>query len=216
MRSNTEVEIMSAISEPTGAIPSDTLYEVVNGKIVILDQMPETVVPDDVLYEVVNGQIVELPPMGAFEVDIATMLSSSLCSYAATHKMGRAETEMMFILDAAKGLKRRPDIAVVTYGRWPRKRRVPRAEAWNVVPDLAVEVVSPSNTANEILAKIHEYFQAGCKRVWVVYPLQEQIYVYQSPSQLRILNRQDELDGEDILPGFRLPLATLFEADMED
>jgi Uma2 family endonuclease len=207
---------MSANTLPSAPIPSDALYEVVNGKVVILDQMPVTKVPSDVLYEVVNGQVVELPPMGAFEVDTATMIVLALGYYASTHKMGRAEAEMMFILDAATSLKRRPDVAFVSYGRWPRKKRVPRAEAWAVVPELAVEVVSPSNTAVEVIGKIHEYFQAGCKCVWVVYPEQELVYVYESPTQNRILTRNDELDGEDFLPGFRMPLANLFEADMED
>jgi Uma2 family endonuclease len=207
---------MSANTLPSAAIPSDALYEVVDGKVVILDQMPVLRVPNDVLYEVVNGEIVELPPMGAFEVDLASMLVLALGYYAGTHKMGRAEAEMMFMLDAAKKLKRRPDVAFVSYGRWPRKKRIPRAEAWDVVPELAVEVVSPSNLAEEIIGKIHEYFQAGCLRVWVLYPEQEQVYVYQSPTQNRILTRNDALDGEDFLPGFRMPLADLFEADMED
>ncbi len=207
---------MSANSLPSAPIPSDALYEVVNGKVVILDQMPVTKVPSDVLYEVVNGEVVELPPMGAFEVDLASMIHAALHYFAVTQKVGRAEVEMMFTLDAARKLKRRPDVAFVSFGRWPRKKRIPRAEAWAVVPELAVEVVSPSNTAGEIVGKVHEYFQAGCLRVWVVYPEQEQVYVYQSPTQNHILTRNDELDGEDFLPGFRLPIANLFEADMED
>jgi Uma2 family endonuclease len=66
-------------------------------------------------------------------------------------------------------------------------------------------------TAEEVLAKIRQYFQAGCLRVWVVYPVEEQIYVYQSPTQIRVLTRKDDLEGEDFLPGFRLPLGDLFE-----
>jgi Uma2 family endonuclease len=120
---------------------------------------------------------------------------------------------MLFILNVGLGLRRRPDVAFVSYQRWPRNRRVPRAEAWDVVPDLAVEVVSPSNTAEEILAKIREYFQASCLRLWVVYPAEEMVYVYQSPTQLRVLTRNDNLEGEDFLPGFRLPLAELFEQE---
>jgi Uma2 family endonuclease len=140
----------------------------------------------DFLYEVVNGQITELPPMGAFEVNINSDLLSYLRQFAKKYKLGRAVAELLFLLDRDKNLQRRPDIAVVTYRRWPRNQKVPQTNAWDVVPDLAVEVVSPSNTANEIMAKIREYFQAGVRCVWVIYPVEELVYVYQSPVQNRI------------------------------
>ena len=201
---------------PGVPIPSDALYEVVNGQILVPDEeAPDNGVPGDILYEVVNGKIVELPPMGAFEVDVASILFGYLVQFTHTQKVGRIESEMLFLLDAVTGLKRRPDLAFVSYARWPRKKRIPSTDAWNVIPELPIEVVSPSNTASEVLKKVQEYFQAGCKRVWVIYPTLEQVYVYQSPTQTRILTRQDELDGEDLLPGFRLPLASLFEADEE-
>jgi Uma2 family endonuclease len=176
-----------------------------------LEQKAESLVNGDSLYEVVHGQCVELPPMGVYETNLASEIVVLLGTYGKTTGLGRAVCEMLFILNAGLGLKRRPDVAFVSYERWPRNRRVPRAEAWDVVPDLAVEVVSPSNTAEEILAKIREYFQAGCLRVWVVYSVEEQVYVYQSPTQPRVLTRKDDLEGEDFLPGFRLPLADLFE-----
>lgn len=167
----------------------------------------------DALYEVVDGQRVELPPMGVFEADLASQILLPLGMYAKTKGLGRAVCEVLFLLSAAVGLQRRPDVAFVSYQRWPRNRRVPGAEAWDVVPDLAVEVVSRSNSALEILAKIREYFQGGCLRIWLVYPLEEQVYVYESPTQVRILSRQDALEGDDFLPGFRLPLAELFEEE---
>jgi len=204
---------MSAKILPPGTpIPSDALYEVIDGQIVIEDdEMPGNGVPGDILYEVIDGQIVELPPMGAFEVDIASILFGYLIQHAHAHKFGRVVSEMLFQLDAAKPRKRRPDLAFVSYGRWPRRKKVPSMEAWQVVPELPIEVVGPSNTAEEVLVKVGEYFQAGGKRVWVVYPNVQQVYVYQSPSLNTILTRDDALDGEDILPGFRLPLADLFE-----
>ncbi len=207
---------MAAKTLPPGTpIPSDTLYEVVDGQIVVDDgEMPGNGIPGDILYEVIDGKIVECPPMGAFEVDVASILFGYLVHFTHAQKLGRVEAEMLFHLEAV-GRKRRPDLAFVSYGRWPRKKRVPRAEAWDVVPELPIEVVSASNTAEEILTKVREYFRAGCKRVWVVYPTEQQIYVYQSPTQARILTSADELDGEDILPGFRLPVASLFEATEE-
>jgi Uma2 family endonuclease len=75
------------------------------------------------------------------------------------------------------------------------------------VPDLAVEIISPSNSAEEMERKIAEYFLAGALRVWVVYPETARLYAYDSPTSVRILTRDDVLVDEAILPGFRLNLA---------
>ena len=117
---------------------------------------------------------------------------------------------MLFRIDRATELQLRPDVAFVSHARWPRDRPAPREAAWDVVPDLAVEVVSPSNSANEVIDKLHEYFQAGVQRVWVVYPKTSEVYVYEAPQRVRIFGRTDELDGGAILPGVRLPMAHLF------
>jgi Uma2 family endonuclease len=176
-----------------------------------LQQNPESLVNSDSLYEVVNDQRWELPPMGAFETYFASRIFARLAVYVETKELGIVVGEMLFVLNAGLGLKRRPDVAFVSYERWPRHCPAPPAEAWDVIPDLAVEVVSPSNSAGEILTKIREYFQAGCQRVWVVYPVEGQVYVYESPTQTRVLTRKDDLEGEKFLPGFRLPLGDLFE-----
>src|SRR5215468_2882678 len=165
---------------------------------------------DDLLYEVVDGQVVELVPMGAYEIRIATVLTMYLETFARQHRLGRAVQEMLFDLTAVQR-KRRPDVAFVSYERWPRQRRVPRAEAWEVVPNLAVEVVSRSDRGDDIVDKVSEYFGVGVECVWVVFPSQEQVYIYDSPSRVRILTRADELHGEPVLPHFRLPLTVLFE-----
>jgi Uma2 family endonuclease len=169
-------------------------------------------IPDrDLLYEVVDDQVVELAPRGAYEVWIATVLVARLATFATQHQLGRAVQEMLFDLTVATGRKRRPDVAFVSFDRWPLTRRIPRTEAWEVVPNLAVEVVSRSDSVDYIVDKVAEYFHAGVERVWVVFPSQEQVYVYDSPTSVRILTRTDELSGDPILPHFRLPLMELFE-----
>src|SRR5262249_14952099 len=158
----------------------------------------------EVLYEVVDGKRVELPPMGVHECHLAATLAGFLWSFARTQRLGRVEVEVMFMLDVETELQRRPDVAFVSYGRWPRERLVPRTAAWQVAPNLAIEVVSPTNTAPEVVRKVREYFQTGVERVWVVYPEEEQVYVFSSPTSIRVLERSGELDGENVLPGFRL------------
>ena len=149
--------------------------------------------------------------MGAHEIWLATELVVHLMNFAKQHQLGRAVQEMLFDFTAMVQRKRRPDAAFVSYERWPRQRRVPHAEAWEVVPNLAVEVISPSDKGDDILDKIAEYFRLGVECVWVIYTSQEQVYIYESPTQVRILTRADELYGEPVLPHFRLPLTTLFE-----
>jgi Uma2 family endonuclease len=164
-----------------------------------------------VLYEVVDGRMVELPPMGVYETDIANLLAEAINEHARKDRFGRAFLELLFRIDVDRNLKRRPDVAFVSRSRWPFGKRAPDAEAWEMVPDLAVEVVSDSNSANEIIVKVHDYFRTGSRLVWVVYPVVRQVYVYSSAMDVRILAESDDLDGGAIVPGFRLPLVRLFE-----
>ena len=71
------------------------------------------------------------------------------------------------------------------------------------------------NSAVEVQTKIDEYFEAGVSGVWVIYPKQKKIHIYASPTQIQVVQLGDELDGGDLLPGFRLPLSALFEDDPE-
>ena len=180
------------VSEPTGAFPGPF----VNG---------------DVLYEVVNHEVRELPPMSARETHFASLLFGILFQYARSRGLGQAESEMLFMLDSEKGLQRRPDLSFVSFARWPRGKPVPGTRAWEVVPNLAVEVISPTNGANEIIEKIDDYFASGVQRVWVFYPLHAKCYDYESATSVRILTGTDTLEGGELLPGFQLPLVELFE-----
>jgi Uma2 family endonuclease len=163
------------------------------------------------LFEIVEGQRIGLPPMGILAVWIASQLVEHLNFFGRTQQLGRALCEALFHLPLPKPRDRRPDVAFVCYGRWPKDRAIPRVDnAWDVVPDLAVEVASPTDIAEDLQAKVAEYFCAGVELVWVVYPLQSQIFVYESPTQIRVLTRADELDGGAVVPGFRLLLADLF------
>jgi Uma2 family endonuclease len=131
-------------------------------------------------------------------------------------RLGHVAQEMLFILRRSPELKRRPDLAFVSAERWPMGKRAPRTEAWDVVPDLAVEVVSQSNSDDEVAQKIEDYFRAGCRQFWVVYPVTSKVHVYESPTRVTILQVGDDLRGDPLVPGFRLPLATLFGEGTED
>jgi Uma2 family endonuclease len=168
---------------------------------------------DDALYEIIDGQRVELPPMSAYSAVLASWLVARLDVFADGDNLGRAVCEVLFHLPLNGDRNRRPDGAFVSFQRWPRNRRIPPQHAWDVVPNLAIEVVSPTEFAEELLLKIDEYFRAGVQLVWVVYPQQALVYVYESMTRIRGLTRTDELDGGSVIPGFRLPLATLFQEE---
>ena len=178
-----------------------------------LEPQPTVSAPvvEDGLFEIVEGRRVEMPPMSAYEVQIASFLLVNLGVFANTHQLGRVVGEMLFALEPDQKLQRRPDVAFVSYQNWARGRPVPRTNAWEVVPDLAVEVVSPTNFAEEVVTRVLEFFRAGTRQVWVVYPAPRQVYLYRSPTEVQVLTRSDELDAGPVLPGFRLPVATLFE-----
>ena len=108
------------------------------------------------------------------------------------------------------GLVRIPDVAFASWVRFP-DRRVPREPIPSLVPDLAVEVLSSSNTPAEIARKFREYFAAAVRLVWIVDPEARTVAVFTSPDQPDgTLTEEQTLDGGDVLPGFNLPLRELF------
>ena len=163
---------------------------------------------NDILYEVVDGHVVEPPPLYVDGVLVASALVQKLCEL---RDQGRAIREALFDFTKSIGNMRRPDVAFISFDRWPRDKQVPRTEAWDVVPNLAVEVISPKNMADGVIDKVAEYFLVGIERVWVIYPSQRQVYVYASPTDVRVVAENEELTDDALLHGFRLSLSALFD-----
>jgi Uma2 family endonuclease len=166
---------------------------------------------EEPLYEVVGGKKVELPPMAVSSNRVAWLVSTHLGTFAVSKGHGWVYMEALHWLDEPGDVKRRPDVSFVSYDRWPRDKPIPDDEAWQVIPELAVEVVSPSDKADDLLEKVEEYFAAGVVQVWVVYPRRRVAHVFESFTSIRVVSTGQDLEGGALLPGFRLPLATLFE-----
>jgi len=79
------------------------------------------------------------------------------------------------------------------------------------VPDLAVEIFSPSDNVRQLMRKVKQYFAAGCHTVWIVYPERREINVLEASGADRLLTVEDTIDAPDLLPGFSVPVAELFE-----
>ena len=174
--------------------------------------IPAMELPDDPpFFEIIDGQIVETPPMSSYAVRIANILAYQINSHTDKRDLGEAIVEQIFNLRLPMDRNRRPDVGYVSYARWPKDRPQPtEGDIWDVVPDLMVEVISPSDKAEELVTKIREYFEAGGRQVWVIYPRERLGYLYDSPTKLRIITDRENLTGGDVIPGFELPLARLF------
>ena len=166
---------------------------------------------DPPFFEIIDGMKVEMPPMSSYAIRIANRLAFQINTFAAKHELGEAIVEDIFNLRLSLDRNRRPVVAFMSCHRWPKDRPQPtEGDVWDVVPDLMVEVVSPNDKAEELLTKIREYFEAGARQVWVIYPRERLAYLHESRFQVRIITDQEELNGGNVLPGFQYPLAKLF------
>ncbi|WP_337176409.1 Uma2 family endonuclease [Paludisphaera sp.] len=161
----------------------------------------------DRLFELVDGVLVE-KSMGFEESRWAYVLGLYIGIFLLEHDLG-AVLGADGLVKLAPGLVRSPDLSFISWGRYPREKR--RAGATpDVAPDLAVEILSRSNTRREMERKLAEYFAAGVRLVWIVDPKRREVRIHASPSDPVVLTAADALDGGDVLPGFRLALAEWF------
>jgi Uma2 family endonuclease len=107
------------------------------------------------------------------------------------------------------GLVRFPDVSFVSWNRIPGNE-FPEDPVAKIIPDLAVEVLSPSNTVAEIELKLDHYFEAGVRLAWVIDPKKQKARIYTSRSRIQEIGTDGALIGGKVLPGFRLPLADVF------
>lgn len=159
------------------------------------------------LYELVDYVLVE-KAMGFRESCLAAALITILWGFVRPRNLGLVAGEggMMRL---APGLVRIPDVAFVSWERLPG-RRMPTEPVPGLVPDLAVEVLSASNTPGEMERKRREYFTAGVRLVWFIDPEARTVAVFTDPEQCIVLSEDQILEGEPALPAFTLPLHELF------
>jgi Uma2 family endonuclease len=162
---------------------------------------------EDRLCELVEGVLVE-KAMGLKESLLAGALIDCLRSFVIPRNLGlvSGEAGMMRLFP---GLVRIPDVAFASWQRFP-DGRVPKDPIPDVVPDLAIEVLSESNTPAEMTRKLGEYFSAGARLVWIVDPDVRTVAVHTAPGQIVVLGESDAIDGGAVLPGFSLKLRDLF------
>jgi Uma2 family endonuclease len=156
--------------------------------------------------ELVDGEVIEMSPVSPAHGDVDSELTSILRPFVRERGLGRHYLNTGFYLRRNPDLVRAPDGAFVSTERLTACP--PPAEGyWEAGPDLAIEIVSPNDTADDLNDRIRDYLDAGVRMVWVLYPRRKQVHLYSPAGDVRILFEGGVLDGGEILPGFALPLA---------
>ena len=157
--------------------------------------------------ELIDGEII-MTPVGAEHEQIGAVLLARLYAYVSQRRLG-------YVWGSSIGYRfkegnvRSPDVSFVVLGKLVGLKRPPKTFP-QFAPDLAVEILSPSDTIEALHQKIVEYFDNGTKLVWVVNPEEQIVLVYHSAQPDTILRVKDQLSGEDVIPGFSMPVAELF------
>ncbi|HEX9373460.1 MAG TPA: Uma2 family endonuclease [Roseiflexaceae bacterium] len=161
-------------------------------------------------YELVRGDLIMMSPASPAQGRYAGRLTGALSPYVDDRDLGEVYTaEPGFQLQPEPDpVIRAPDVAFV------RKERIPPAEQqsgyWPIAPDLAVEIISPSETATSIQDKVQDYLAAGTQLIWLVFPSQKIVVEHHGSGQVRQYGLEDSLDGAEVIPGFRYALKRLF------
>jgi Uma2 family endonuclease len=170
-----------------------------------LFQMPD----NGFRYELVKGELKKMTPAGSKHGVTIANLTAPLTVHVKASNLGIVlGAETGFKIGSEPDTVRAPDIAFI------RRERIPASgvpeEFWPGAPDLAVEVLSPSDTIYEVEEKVTDWLAAGTRIVWVLNPRRRVIHIHRPQRQTQTLTEKDTLDGEDVLPGFRCQIAELF------
>ncbi len=163
---------------------------------------------DGFRYELIRGELKRMAPGGAEHGAIGMEWGRRIANHVVDHKLGQTySADTGFVIATDPDIVLAPDVAFVRTDRLPNG-------AWikylPFPPDLAVEVVSPSDPPSEVAEKVALYLAAGVPLVWVLWPRTETIDVHRPGRERTVLRAGDVLNGDDVLPGFRLRICDLF------
>ena len=172
--------------------------------------------PDDLLrmpddgwrYELIAGQLRRRPLNGPAEGAATVIIAAAVSEIARRRRLGQVVINVGYVFAADPPTVLGPSASFVRTERMP-----PRAD-WSgyprVAPDLAVDVVLPTDAAGEIANRVEIYLAAGVRLVWIVDPVSRTVAVHYPDRTGRLLIEGESLDGEDVVPGFALPVAEVF------
>jgi len=156
-------------------------------------------------YEYAKGELVSMPPPTMEHGRISSNIHFLLSAHVRQHQLGKIYIAETTFQVGESG--RKPDVAFVSKAHIPENER----QASPIPPDLAIEVVSPTDKVYDVTEKALEYLDAGTKMVWVIEPVAKTITVYRPPREIKTLTQDDTLTGEDVVEGFQCTVAEVFE-----
>jgi Uma2 family endonuclease len=166
--------------------------------------------PDDGFrYELVRGELRKMAPAGYRYGRIAINLTSTLDRHVRAHNLGVVcAAETGFKLASNPDVVRAPDVAFI----WrERVEEVGEVEGyWPGAPDLAVEVISPSDTYSDVQEKVFDWLEAGTRMVLLIIPRKRAVIVYRSLTEIITLTENDTINGGDVVPGWTMPVRDVF------
>lgn len=167
------------------------------------------VMPDDGFrYDLVKGELRKMSPAGSEHGAIIARLTIVLGQYIEENNLGEIfGAETGFKLASNPDTVRAPDVAFVANERIPQEG-IPKA-FWPGAPDLAVEVVSPGDSFDEVEEKINDYLTAGVRLIWIISPKRRTATVYRPQTEAQTLTENDMLDGQDVVEGFQCSVARI-------
>ena len=171
-----------------------------------METATETTLDPEKNYEIVNGHPEEKEVPGARHSGICGRLITQLGFYLRDNKIGGLYPEASFQIGANERI---PDLAFILSERIPSEGE-PETK-WLIVPDIAIEVISPNDFYEKVNAKAMEYLVAGVKQVWIVSPENQTITVFRSATDITAFPPESELLSEDLLPGFRCKVSEIFK-----
>jgi Uma2 family endonuclease len=161
---------------------------------------------DGVRHEINAGELITSPPPKSAHSLTALAVLEALLPYWRENPLGRAIPEAGYVLSQEPLTIRQPDVSVLS------KARIEVTEEdsyFEGAPELAVEVVSPSDSAEDLEIKVRQYLSSGAQQVWVLYPKTRDVHVFQSDRYV-VLKSDQVLEGGDLLPGFSIKVSDLF------
>lgn len=159
--------------------------------------------------ELIAGVLAEMSPVGGEHGEVTLRVGSTLRTFVLLRRLGKVVTETGFVLSRDPDTVRAPDIAFVSAARLG-PTGLPNGYIEGA-PDLAIEVVSPGDSADDIQTKLAEYLAAGTRLVWVLHPRSRTVLAVKADGVARVLGAGDRLDGDDVLPGFSILVDDLWE-----